>query len=378
MANLFICGDIVNYHNTDGLLCSDELAEIVSDADYAVCNFEAPVSGYGEPRPKAGPHISQLPATVDGLKKQGFDLLLLANNHMLDFGPDGLKATMERISRAGLECLGAGTDAESAFAPLIRTIDGLKVGMVNACEAQFGVLDFFAGEQEAGYAWIHHPRIDNTILSLRSQCDFVIVFAHAGLENYPIPQKEWRARYRHFCDLGADVVIGSHPHVPQGHEEHGQSLICYSLGNFYFDSRKNKPKENCSYAVLLELEKGRPPRFRPVYHYTSAGKVMPAPKEKQVDLPYLCALLGEPYAREHDKMSLEAYEKIRKKLLLSMLPVPYDGSAWSMVRQMAHNLLRRKKGKDKRIQQLHLFRNEAYYYAARHALELMAGEKRGS
>ena len=371
MADLFICGDIVNFRNTEGLICSGDLAELISNADCSICNFEAPVSGFGTPQPKSGPHIAQLPVTVDGLKKQGFDLFLLANNHIMDYGPDGLEATMERLSRVGLECLGAGPDADSAYAPHIQTIRELKIGMVNACEAQFGVLDFYTGDQQAGYAWIHHPRIDNTIRSLRRQCDFVLVFAHAGLEYYPIPQKEWRARYRHFCDLGADVVIGSHPHVPQGHEGHGESLIYYSLGNFYFDSRK-KPKENCSYAVWLELEKGRPPRFKPVYHYTSEGRVRTAPKEKQVDLLHLCTLLGESYGREHDNMSLEAYEKIRKKLLLSMLPVPYDGSVWSMARQMAHNLLKRKKAKDKHIQQLHLFRNEAYYYAARHALELMA------
>jgi len=372
MADLFLCGDIVNYHNTEGLLCSDELSEMIADADCAVCNFEAPISGFGAPRPKTGPHIAQLPATVDGLKKQGFDILLLANNHIMDYGPDGLQATMQRISDAGLECLGAGADADSAYAPHIRTIGGLKIGMVNACEAQFGVLDLFAGDQQAGYAWIHHPRIDTTILSLRSQCDFVIVFAHAGLERYPVPQKEWRARYRHFCDLGADAVIGSHPHVPQGYERHGDSLICYSLGNFYFDSRKNIPNENRSYAVMMELEKDKPPQFRPVHHYTSEGRVWPAPKEKQVDLPHLCELLGEPYTREHDKMSLEAYDTIHKKLLLSMLPVPYDGSAWSMVRQMSRNLLKRKKPKNQRIRQLHLFRNESYYYAAKHALELLA------
>ena len=375
MADLFICGDIANYYNEEGMLCSDELAELVASADCSVCNFEAPISGFGTPRPKSGPHKAQLPKTVDGLKKQGFNVLLLANNHIMDYGPDGLGATMERISRTGLACLGAGPDSDSAYVPLIRTIGGLKIGMINACEAQFGVLDLFAGDQQAGYAWIHHPRIDTTILSLRSQCDFVIVFAHAGLEYYPVPQKEWRARYRHFCDLGADAVIGSHPHVPQGYEWHGESLICYSLGNFSFDRRKFRSDENRSYAAWLALEKGRPPQFKPVFHYTSEGKVRIAPKEKQVDLEHLCMLLGESYSHEQDKMSLEAYEKIRKKLLLSLLPVPYDGSVWSMARQMAHNLLKWKKQKDKSIQLLHLFRNEAYYYAARHSLELMAKDR---
>ena len=370
MASVYICGDIVNFNNREGLLCSDPLAEIVADADYAVCNFEAPVSGFGTPQPKSGPHLSQLPETVDGLKEQGFDLLLLANNHIMDYGPEALGATMDRAASAGLECMGAGPDADSAYKPLIKVVKGVKTGMINACEAQFGVIDHFERGHPAGYAWINHQLIDSAVLRLGRECDFVIVFAHAGLEFQNIPQKEWRARYRHLCDLGADVVVGSHPHVPQGYENHGDALIFYSLGNFYFDSKKNPGKEHPSYALRLDLRKGEPPSFQPVYYYKSGNRVHPAPGNKQIDLDGLCAMLGEGYTKAHDEMCLEAYEKLRARLVTSILPFEYKGSVLKSVKPALASLFGRKSKKNKDLSLLHLLRNEAYYYAVRHALEL--------
>ena len=375
MTSLLICGDVVNFHNADGLVCSDDIAKIATEADCSVCNFEAPISGFGRPQHKTGPHITQVPATVEGLKSQGFDLLLLANNHIMDYGPEGMTATMERISAAGLGCMGAGPDAETAYAPLIKSLGGLKIGMVNACEAQFGVLDLFERDDPAGYAWINHPRIDTTVLALKKECDFVIVFAHAGLEFQDIPQKEWRARYRHLCDLGADVVAGSHPHVPQGYEEYGNALIFYSLGNFYFHFTSEVHKEYSSYSVRLDLKKGKKPSFTPIYHYMKENRVHMAPPEKKIFLERLCKLLSYRYNEAHDEMSMETYEKLEKKLIASLAPEKRGASLKSSFKSLVLFVTgragkRRSQSRVRReLQLLHLLRNEAYYYAIRHALE---------
>jgi len=188
MISLFVCGDIVNCENADGTICSGELAELVSSSDYAVCNFEAPLTGFGEPQPKIGPHLHQQPRTIINLKSQGFDLLLLANNHIMDFGVEGLTATINLAREAGIDTLGVGLDSEAAYKPLIKEVGGYRLGMINACEAQFGVIDYFHRTSSAGYAWINHPLVDRTIIALKEKCDFVIVFSHAGLENYSIPQ----------------------------------------------------------------------------------------------------------------------------------------------------------------------------------------------
>src|SRR5690606_4046893 len=102
---------------------------------------------------------------------------------------------------------------------------------------------------------------------------FVVVLAHAGLEESPVPQWQWKSRYRALCDKGADAVIASHPHVPQGYELYNGKLIAYSLGNFYFDSPKYAHSPDHSYSVLVELCKGRDIRVNVVPHYKEAGKV---------------------------------------------------------------------------------------------------------
>lgn len=374
MAKIFACGDIVNCQNDDGFVCGPDIQAVIDKADYAVCNFEAPVKGYGFPQPKSGAHLAQPLNTVSGLKQQGFDLLLLANNHMLDYGKEGLTATLYSAKKVGIDTTGAGVDEAAVYKSLIKKIDDLKVGIVNACEAQFGVIDHFEREEKAGYAWINHPKIDTTVLALKKECDFVIVFAHAGLENYSIPQKEWRVRYKHLCDLGADVVIGSHPHVPQGYENHNSSIIFYSLGNFYFDYDYARLYENHSYAVLLDLSKGEPVKFEPVYHITKNNKVRVA--EKAVDLADLCARLDQGYWKEHDEMSLTAYEQgIRRNLLRSATKLPLDTTLIGAIKEIVATLLGRRKSIDKPLTQLHFMRNEAYYYAARHALELKNQKK---
>lgn len=363
MTSLFICGDIINYEHVDGLICSDELATVISSADYAVCNFEAPVGGFGQRQPKVGPHHQQQPQTIAGLKQQGFNLLLLANNHIMDFGAEGLSATLSYAQKEKMDTLGAGLDAVAAYKPLIKEIHGVKIGMVNACEAQFGVLDHFERTNSAGYAWINHPKIDKSILDLKRDCDFVIVFSHAGLEHYAIPQKEWRERYKHFCDLGADIVVGSHPHVPQGYESFNGSLVFYSLGNFYFDSKNYKDKEDQSFAVWVDLYDDKSFRFKPIYHYKKNGMVQLAETDKQINLKSLCAMLGHDYQKQHDQMSLEAYEMIKHMLIRSLL---------SSMRKMFLRLLHKGNKNSKELLGLHLIRNEAYYFAARHAMELKA------
>ena len=82
----------------------------------------------------------------------------------------------------------------------------------------------------------------------------LIVQVHAGVELLDVPIPEWRAKYRQLIDLGADVVIAHHPHVMQGIEEYKGKLICYSLGNFYFDYPSNHPQWNTGAMLTLDFQ----------------------------------------------------------------------------------------------------------------------------
>ena len=378
VATFFVCGDIINKERTDGLVCSEGLSEIINSADYAVCNFEAPIKGYGKPEPKPGVHHCQIAETITGLKKQGFSLLLLANNHMFDFGKPALAATLRKAKDNNLDTLGAGLNSEEAYLPLIKIINGLKIGMLNACEAQYGEINSEGKEVKAGYAWISDPIIEKNIIKLRKECDFVFVFSHAGLEHFPIPQREWRTKYRHFCDLGADIVIGAHPHVPQGFEKYGKSIIFYSLGNFYFNKGGSSSlSEDSSFAVWLDLKKNGGFEYKLVHHFKKYGLVQVAPSTKQADIKKLNVLLEDDfYWKAHEKMTIDTYNKIKRGLAISaFLPVPLNGSFKSFIRLIASSILKRDNVKYKDLYQLHLLKNESYYYVLKHALELLTQRK---
>lgn len=373
MVSMFFCGDVVNYTHSDGLFCSTEISQMISSADYSVCNFEAPIMGYGRPQPKYGVHHAQVQETVSGLKRQGFDMLLMANNHIMDYGPEALKASLDRIRSLELDSLGAGMTWDEAYRPFVKNINGMTFGMLNACEAQFGVLDYSTRFDNCGYAWINHSKIEQIILDLKKKCDFVIAFVHAGLEHYPIPQQEWRERYRHFCDLGVDVVVGGHPHVPQGYEFRSDSVIFYSLGNFYFDSEKYLKSEDSSYGIWLQFKGKGQFTFRPVFYCKRQNVVDKASESKKVDLKKLCNLLEDRYFDLHTQMSLDAYKEIKRKLKYCTSFSPLNRRPLGLLREIA-SVMTGKNKYDKKLLNYHLFRNETYCYAARDALRVLYKE----
>ena len=109
-----------------------------------------------------------------------------------------------------------------------------------------------------GTAWICHDIICQRIIEAKTSVDFLFVLPHAGIEEIDIPLPEWRDKYHHFIDCGADCIIGTHPHVPQGWEEYNSKMIFYSLGNFYFDYLKgDHPFWDKSLMLQLEVSEKR-------------------------------------------------------------------------------------------------------------------------
>ena len=211
MPDIFVCGDVVHTEYRGGALCGEALVREIQAADLSVCNFEAPIQGHGRPIIKSGPHLSQPREVISQLREEGFDLLLLANNHIMDYGEAALgpatyrcgrgRRVSSRCRRQGLGAIGAGEDADAAYRPLVQEIDGgngpaladpglsptRAPGVGNACEAQFGVttaIDLNAPEKASQPAMRHeamslknHPRLDRTVLELKRDCDFVTWFS---------------------------------------------------------------------------------------------------------------------------------------------------------------------------------------------------------
>lgn len=240
---LSFAGDFVS-DNPKNITMSEDLRCILDESDINVCNFEAPIAGVGEISHRSGPKLCQSSESYSFLKKQGFSLFQMANNHAADYGEEACLATKNLLE----ETVGVGTE-EEAYSPIIKEIDGIKIGFLSFTHHEFGTFDDGTPELEIGTAWICSHKTINAIISTKRIVDYLIILPHAGVEQVDFPLPEWRSLYRSFVDYGADAVIGTHPHVPQGWETYKGKPIFYSLGNFYFDSIM--PSEEWWYKGLL-------------------------------------------------------------------------------------------------------------------------------
>jgi poly-gamma-glutamate capsule biosynthesis protein CapA/YwtB (metallophosphatase superfamily) len=368
-AKVFISGDIVNTQNKRPFI-SNDLQEIIQKQDFSICNFEAPIEGFGEKILKAGPSINQKKETIELLKNAGFNALLLANNHIYDYGKDALASTIETAKNLNLYTLGAGLNKLEAYKPLIKEINGLKIGIINACEAQFGVLDETYPAQESGYAWINHYLVDDAVKSTKKIVDKLIVCAHAGLEDYPVPLFEWKDRYRRLCDIGADCIVGSHPHIPQGYEIYNNKPIFYSLGNFYFDTASFENSPDYSFSVKLEITKEHI-QFNLVYHHKENGMVRLTKKNEEFfDIDDLNKQLSSNKLLEH--VYLDAYKKITTVFFVDTFSsLQFSTSVKQLIKNFVRKFFFSNRYRQKReTLLLHLNRNETYRWVTQNGIQL--------
>lgn len=252
MYQLFFTGDVVL---ADGCakkeLLSDRLADIVNQCDIVCCNYEAPTGSAMKKQKKKGPNIQNAAATVSILKNAGFNLAACANNHIFDYGIEGMKSTFSLLHQAGIETVGAGLKRSDVVRPFIFEKEQYRIGILNFAENGFGCC--VDAEDTYGYAYIFDERLKERFDRLKESCDVIFIVCHAGAENWNIPLPEWRRVYRQFIDWGGAAVIAHHPHTAQGYEEYNGKPIFYSLGNFAFDLGKGAVQPE-SYCVLFSIE----------------------------------------------------------------------------------------------------------------------------
>lgn len=370
---LFSCGDLVNF-NAKYDFVDSKLKNIIHSSDIAICNFEAPVFHQDmKPIKKAGPHVYQSNESVQYLKDIGFNFVSLANNHIYDYGQKGLEETIKELKRSNIDFIGGGVNFDSAYETRIIEKNDIRIGLLAACENEFGCL--YEEQNRGGYAWIFHPKIEDNIRMLKKECDFVVLIAHAGVENIEFPIKEWRDRYKRVCDVGVDVVIGHHSHVPQGYEKYQNSLIFYSLGNFYFDTVGFQEKSDDSYSIVLEFEKNKDVDFEIVYHKKIDGQTCLV-DENQIsfNINYLCGLLGEGYKKRNDEISIELFNKYYYSYYESALgTMPKNAKLLSKLKWIVKKLFFTKRGINSRnLMLLHNIRIDSHRFLVQRALSLLS------
>lgn len=242
---IFFVGDL--YFNPNKprktMKIEKRILDIIQKSDLLCVNLEGVVTkhkGVESFFDKKGPCLQQDESRINKFIKEISEesdveiLFTEANNHIMDYNYESLRYTNQKLGedKAFVNFIGAGS-YEEAYKPFVFERDGIRVGIVSVAEAGFGVIK--SELDKYGYAWFLHDSIFKNIDSLRKECDYVIVVSHAGLEEVDIPLPEIRKIYKMFVDMGADMVIGHHPHVIQGKEQYKEGIIYYSLGNFMFD-----------------------------------------------------------------------------------------------------------------------------------------------
>jgi poly-gamma-glutamate synthesis protein (capsule biosynthesis protein) len=218
----------------------DRLSTAVAAADLSVANLEAPIPPRGDaaaPIHKIGPTNETVPETPRYLREIGFDGVALANNHTTDYGTAGLERTLDACAAANLATCGVSGPEMRDAGPIRRSIRGQSVTVLNFCEREFGA----APAGETGTNWIGPPAVTRRIEAAAAAVDVLVVVVHGGIEYVPLPPPQLQSRLRSIADAGADLVVGHHPHVPQGWERRDGTPIVYSVGNFRY-TRCCRPK----------------------------------------------------------------------------------------------------------------------------------------
>lgn len=176
------------------------------------------------------------PRTIPVLARH-FDGLSVANNHSGDFGKEAFTEQLALLRKAGLPYFGGGNNAAEAHKPWIVERNGLRIALLGYLE--YKPRSFEASATRPGVAWSgEDDQVISDIIAARERyaADLVIPLMHWGWEDEPQPSERLREFSRRMLDAGADMVVGSHPHVTQGAEYYKGKLIVYSLGNFLFNS----------------------------------------------------------------------------------------------------------------------------------------------
>lgn len=208
----------------------------IAQADIFMVNQEFPFTDRGEAAADKQFTFRIPPEKVVMMNEMGVDIVTMANNHILDFGPDGITDSIAALDQAGILHVGAGENLEQASRPETITVRGKTVGFLGASRVYMSA-DWAAGPSHPGVFSAYDPApVVRAIEAARPLCDYLVVYVHWGVERETTPQSYQRAMGRQFIDAGADLVIGSHPHVLQETEYYNGKPIVYSLGNFVFGS----------------------------------------------------------------------------------------------------------------------------------------------
>lgn len=334
---LFVVGDF-KASNPSIVKVGPKLQALLDESDINICNFEAPIVDIDDsytPIGKSGPSLCQPSLSADLVESLGFNVILMANNHIMDYGRESCEKTISNFRHS--KVVGVG---DAPYKPALIEINGFKIAFLSLVQHEFGIYEDCHDEMY-GTAWIGNSNIKHIIEETKNKVDFVFVFPHAGIEHYNAPLPEWRNCYKNFITYGADAVIASHPHVPQGVEYYNNKPIFYSLGNFYFDQLTGGRFWNKSIGVKIVISDTKI-EFTPILLCFTSGRIEVDTSEESIQhFATINNLLSDDisYNKYINKMCTELMESYKFQILRGLCGFSFKMRLKLLPRLFAHFVL---------------------------------------
>ena len=255
---IMISGDWAPIRKFESIISTDptaiygDLLPELQKCDLCITNLECPLTMSETAPAKSGTVFKGLPHHVSALQVANFSIVTTANNHVFDFGEEGFSETHRVLAENNILSVGSGFSHEMASIPLVTKIGEIKLGIVNFSEGED--LKAAEGDKAGVFGW-EIDRVKEIVKNLRSQVDCILVIVHCGVEYIPFPPPYVVEAFQQVADCGADLVIGHHPHVPQGIQIHGSTPLCYSLGNYIFYQETDLLYRKIGYMVKAAFSK---------------------------------------------------------------------------------------------------------------------------
>lgn len=246
---------VKNYRSNDSYDFTpifNNISSDINEADLAIANFEGSVNSN---RKLSGFPLFNFPKeTIYSLKNVGFDLLSTANNHALDTGLDGIAETISHINESGMKNFG--TLAEDGDKGIIVEKNGIKIGLISFTDTLNGMDSLMRGKKYSVNTFAQDVKSD--IQNLKDNSDIVIVYPHWGNEYQLVPNDRQIYLKTILQEAGADIILGSHPHVLQKYEVEDKNnkkyFTIFSMGNALSNQRvENLKKSGVDTGALIKL-----------------------------------------------------------------------------------------------------------------------------
>ncbi len=235
----------------DAQLLAGPVLNFFHSADHVVANVEGALIRAEDDGSRGVFFHSMDPAAACVLQTIHADIWSIGNNHTMDAGTEGVKSTKALAAAMGSRTMGAGMNDTEASEPIYLEEAG-GIGMF--CVA-YQTECIPATKTEPGiFRWDDMDAIAARIREIKKACRWCVVVSHGGEEFAPMPSPYTRDRYLKYLELGADVVVAHHPHVPENYElfDDGKAVF-YSLGNFIFDTDYQRAHAYTDTGILLKL-----------------------------------------------------------------------------------------------------------------------------